>query len=355
MFIIFTFSNQTTSEDRSIINTFLAEIDGFTGNEHIFVLGATNDMNNLDSAALRPGRFDKIIHVPKPDKKGREEIFNIYLKKIKLKLDENVTSSDLSQLTPGFTGAEIENMVNLAIITAVDKEEKIVTKTTFEEARDRIILGLKYKYRKPKNLRYLLQRAVHEAGHTLICFKHKICRDNLHKVTIVPRGDSEGRTSYIVNEEDMQGTKEELTTFIDVAIGGILAEEIYFGEAKVSVGCGYDLNRATSLATSMVRKYGMSSLDSGYMVIQGGHFSHKISGSTRNVVDNASLNMVNKASVKVKDILNENISQLKTLTQSLLEYEELDKKDVENIIANKPLEDDKKRKVRSIDIATINI
>ena len=176
-------------------------MDGFKAREHIFVMGATNSEKDLDKAALRPGRFDKILHVPVPDKKGRKDIFEHYLKKILMPVKEEVSSDLLSKMTPGFTGAEIENMVNTAIISAVDFDKQFISKQDFEDARDRVVLGIKRRIKNSSvNVRSLLQTAVHEAGHTLVCYKDKICNKGIHKVTIVPRGETKGKTSTLLDD-----------------------------------------------------------------------------------------------------------------------------------------------------------
>lgn len=323
----------STSFERGLINTFLAEMDGFQKRDHIFVLGATNSEKDLDKAALRPGRFDKIIHVPIPDKIGRKDIFDLYLKKINLPI-KGVSSTVLSQMTPGFTGADIENMVNTAIINAVDVDKKFLDREDFEGARDRIVLGIKRKIKKKDlHARNLLQTAVHEAGHTLVCFKDKFCKEGMHKVTIIPRGEQKGKTSTLI--DDMEGTKEEFISMIDMSLGGLLAEEIYFGSEKVGVGCGNDLSRATNLAKSMVKQYAMDSLF-GYMVVEDDYIvSHRISTDTRNVLDTSVGNILKQRTAVVKEILNNNLEELKNLSQKLVEYEELNKNDIEKILAGK--------------------
>jgi ATP-dependent metalloprotease FtsH len=348
-------SKYSTSYDRSDLNTFLAEMDGFKKNEHIFILGATNSLDSLDEAALRPGRFDKVITVPLPDKKGRNEIFSLYLKKIKLLVEPDINSHKLSEMTPGFSGAEIENMVNLATILAVDTHKNILNKSSFEEARDRQLMGIKLKSN--KNLRYMLQRAVHEAGHTLICYHSPLCRRDIHKVTIAKRGFNEGKTS-ILPDENFSGTREEFETFIQVSLAGLIAEEIYFGSDKVSTGCGNDLSRASSLAKDMVTKYAMNSRDFGYMFINEGYIvDHRISSETRNSRDVSIDSIIVKAQQNVRHVLNENSAQLKALTQNLLEYDELEKEEIEKIMSSEINIDNKfqknKNKVRNVNIDEI--
>jgi ATP-dependent metalloprotease len=330
-------------------------MDGFKARDHIFVMGATNSEKDLDKAALRPGRFDKIIHVPIPDKKGRSDIFDLYLKKIKMPLNADISSDILSRMTPGFTGAEIENMVNTAIISAVDFDKQFISKQDFEDARDRVVLGIKRRIKNSTvNVRSLLQTAIHEAGHTLVCYNDKICNKGIHKVTITPRGESKGKTSTLL--DDMEGTREEFLSMIDMSLAGLIAEELYFGEEKVGVGCGSDLSRATSLAKRMVKQYAMDK-KFGYMVVDDDYIvSHRISGDTRNELDVAVANILKQRSSSVKEKLKENISDLKTLAQKLVEYEELNKSDIEKILSGQEVDsssDDKREKKRTVAIEGI--
>lgn len=330
-------------------------MDGFKAREHIFVMGATNSEKDLDKAALRPGRFDKIIHVPIPDKHGRRDIFDLYLKKIKMPLNADISSDILSRMTPGFTGAEIENMVNTAIISAVDFDKQFISKQDFEDARDRVVLGIKRRIKNSTvNVRSLLQTAIHEAGHTLVCYNDKICNKGIHKVTIIPRGESKGKTSTLLDE--MEGTREEFLSMIDMSLAGLIAEELYFGEKKVGVGCGSDLSRATSLAKRMVKQYAMDK-KFGYMVVDDDYIvSHRISGDTRNELDVAVANILKQRSSSVKEKLKENISDLKTLAQKLVEYEELNKSDIEKILSGQEVDsssNDKREKKRTVAIEGI--
>lgn len=339
----------SNSNERGIINTFLAEMDGFGSREHIFVMGATNSEKDLDSAALRPGRFDKIIFVPLPDKNGRKEIFDLYLEKVKMPILPDINSEVLSKMTPGFSGAEIENMVNTTILNAVDKDKPSLDKEDFEDARDRVVLGLKRKIKK-ENVRSLLQTAIHEAGHTLICFKDKICKQGIHKVTIVPRGISKGHTTTLM--DDMSGTKEEYLSKIDMTLGGIIAEEIFFGSEKVTEGCGKDLGMASKIARAMVKNFGMDQ-NFGYMVVEDNYIvSHKISSDTRDKLDTALEMILSKRSKLVKEILKNNIVELKSLAQNLVEYEELTANDIKTILEGKEVDKTlSKNKKREYDIS----
>ncbi len=245
-------------------------------------------------------------------------------------------------MTPGFTGAEIENMVNIGIINAVEAGQGEIKKSDFEEARDRVVLGIKKRVQK-KNIKNLIQTAIHEAGHTLVCYKNAECNKKLHKVSIIPRGDKKGITSTL-SDDNFQGTKEDFSILIDRSLGGTIAEELYFGKDKTSVGCGSDLSRATNLAKKMVQEWAMNK-DFGYMVVEDkGEVSHKIAGSTRNDLDSAVDKIIQEASERVNDLLKENLDDLKNLAQKLAEYEELSKEDLDAILRDKSSELPRERK-----------
>ena len=202
------------------------------------VIGATNHQDSLDPAAIRPGRFDKKIHVPTPDVRGRTDIFNIYLSKIHH--SEAIDAEKLAKMTPGFTGAEIENLVNTAITEAVHRGKTEADMEDFEYARDRIMMGIE---RKKLSIteKERLNTAIHEAGHTVACF-HTPNSRKLYKATIVSRGSSLGATFMVPDESDeISMTKEKLLAQIDVAMGGHCAEELFIGSGNVTTGCSSDL------------------------------------------------------------------------------------------------------------------
>eukprot|EP00340_Litonotus_pictus_P001299 CAMPEP_0170522392 /NCGR_PEP_ID=MMETSP0209-20121228/7794_1 /TAXON_ID=665100 ORGANISM="Litonotus pictus, Strain P1" /NCGR_SAMPLE_ID=MMETSP0209 /ASSEMBLY_ACC=CAM_ASM_000301 /LENGTH=800 /DNA_ID=CAMNT_0010809851 /DNA_START=49 /DNA_END=2451 /DNA_ORIENTATION=- len=335
----------SSSNDRGLINTFLSEMDGFQKRDFIFVLGATNSGDELDKAATRPGRFDKLIHVPLPDSKGREEIFDFYLGRIKLPLDPSIKSSFLSKMTAGFSGAEIENLVNHAVIDSVDHSKAEMDKETFEEARDRVLTGIKMKVSR-STVKNLLQTAVHESGHILTCFLDDICKKNIHKVSIVKRGRDKSK-SYSLSLEDSDPTKELFFSKIDQALGGLLAEEIFFQDMnKVSDGCGgRDLPLATGTAKRMIKNYGMTSAEFGLQVIDDQKMlvDHKISDKTRDKLDSVTVNIVNERSEIIKKKLEKNSDKLKEIVRNLIEYEELTKSELEEIMNGKSLTGKQKR------------
>ena len=240
------------SSSRATINQLLTEMDGFEKTENILIIGATNHEDALDPAAVRPGRFDKKIHVPLPDINGRGDIFTLYLNQIKR--SEEIDPKKLAQMTPGFSGAEIENLVNTAITEAVHKGKQLADLSDFEYARDRIMMGIERKKLSMSD-KERLHTAIHEAGHAIACYFNKGA-NKLYKATIVARGGSLGAT-YMVPEDSVSTTKEKILADIDVAMGGHVAEKLIIGAGKVTSGCGGDLQGATDLAYRAVRMFGM--------------------------------------------------------------------------------------------------
>ena len=228
------------------------------------MIGATNHEDSLDPAAVRPGRFDKKIHVPLPDINGRTDIFELYLDKISRA--EDVQARKLAQMTPGFTGAEIENLVNTAITEAIHRGKEQADMTDFEYARDRIMMGIERKKLSMGDKDRLLT-AIHEAGHAIACYFTPGAK-NLYKATIVARGSSLGATYMVPDESDMLSTtKEKVLANIDVAMGGHVAEKLFVGSDKVTTGCSSDLRGATNYAYEAVRRYGMFGEDAGYLSV----------------------------------------------------------------------------------------
>ncbi len=216
----------------------------------------------MDPAAVRPGRFDKKIHVPAPDVNGRRDIFNIYLEKIAK--SDKIDAFKCAQMTPGFTGAEIENLVNTMITEAVHRGKEEADLADFEYARDRIMMGIERK-KLSMSEKERLNTAIHECGHTIAAYFTEGAM-KLYKVTIVSRGASLGATYFQPGESDeLSMTKEKLLASIDSAMGGHVAEELFIGEKFVTTGCGGDLESATKYAYMAVRNFGMFGEDAGYI------------------------------------------------------------------------------------------
>lgn len=241
------YANQT-------INQLLTEMDGFRQNEGVIVLGATNRRDDLDKALIRPGRFDVEIQVPLPDFEGRKDIIRLYLDKIKY--SSNVDIDVLSRGTTGFTGADLENMINQAALRAAIDGLSSVTMEYIENSRDKVLMGPEKKNRIPDEDANKIT-AYHEAGHALVAFHTKESHP-LHKVTIIPRGPSLGHTAYIPEKESYHVTKSQMLAMMDTLMGGRVAEELIFGPDKITTGASSDLKKATKMATNMVKDWGMS-------------------------------------------------------------------------------------------------
>ncbi|GBP81055.1 ATP-dependent zinc metalloprotease YME1 homolog [Eumeta japonica] len=245
--VLHPYANQT-------INQLLSEMDGFHQNEGVIVLGATNRRDDLDQALLRPGRFDVEVNVPTPDYSGRLEILQLYLGRVAAHTD--VDPELLARGTSGFTGADLESMVNQAALKAAIDGAKTVTMKYLEEARDKVLMGPERRSRLPDEEANLIT-AYHEGGHAVVAYYTKDSHP-LHKVTIMPRGPSLGHTAYIPAKERYHVTKQQLLAMMDTMMGGRAAEELIFGPEKITSGASSDLKQATSIASHMVREWGMS-------------------------------------------------------------------------------------------------
>lgn len=245
--VLHPYANQT-------INQLLTEMDGFRQNEGVIVLGATNRRDDLDKALIRPGRFDVEIQVPLPDFGGRKEIIKLYLDKIKY--SSNVDLDVLARGTTGFTGADLENMINQAALRAAIDGLSSVTMNYIENSRDKVLMGPEKRSRIPDEEANKIT-AYHEAGHVLVAYYTKDSHP-LHKVTIIPRGSSLGHTASIPEKEAYHVTKSQMLATMDTLMGGRVAEELIFGPEKVTTGASSDLSKATQMATNMVKDWGMS-------------------------------------------------------------------------------------------------
>lgn len=320
------------SSSRSTLNQFLSEMDGFKSTEEIYLIGATNHEKSLDPAAIRPGRFDKIIHIGVPDIEGREEIIDYYLQRIRLK-KSCLTSKTISLMTPGFTGAEIQNLINLSIISAVNNKKDEVELSDISESRDRVLMGIARKnYSVPEKRRY--KTALHEAGHALVCYKDEVCRKTLHKLTVVPRGQAEGVTFRLVNENALN-TKQEYLTDIDIFMGGQVAEELIYGPGGISAGCSNDLENATSLARSMIKNFGMYGSTVGYQYIDNQSYSFEedeVSEKHKKAIDDEVTRILNESHGRVYKMLLNNADELKSLAQQCYIHDTLEFDDIQNSI-----------------------
>lgn len=325
-------------EREQTLNQLLVEMDGFESNEGIIVISATNRPDILDPALLRPGRFDRQIVVPVPDIKGREEIFKVHLKKKHISDDVNI--SILARGTPGFTGADIENMVNEAALIAARKRKKWIEMEDFEEAKDKILMGIERKSMIISDEEKKIT-AYHEAGHALIA-KLLPHTDPIHKVTIIPRGRALGLTQQLPVDERRTYSKEYLLSSLCVLLGGRAAEELALNTQ--TTGAENDLERATEIARRMVCEYGMSEnlgpVTFGKreeQIFVGKEITrHKdYSELTAQKIDEEIKRIVINAYNKTSQMLKENMKKLDRFAQALLEKETLNAQEIDEIVFEK--------------------
>jgi len=328
-------------EREQTLNAMLVEMDGFNTNTGVILIAATNRMDVLDPALLRPGRFDRQIVVDRPDLGGREAILKVHAKVIKLA--EGVDLSVIARRTPGFSGADLANLINEAALLAARRNKKAVDLEELEEAIDRVMAGPERRTRVISEEEKKIV-AYHESGHTIVG-KMVDKSHSVHKVSIIPRGHAAlGATWYLPNEEKFLASKTELLNRITSLLGGRSAEEITFGD--VTTGAGDDLNRATDIARAMVCEYGMStkmgSITLGRkdeMVFIGRDMMKEknYSEQTAKMIDAEVKKIVEDCHRKALDILKKNKKYLKTMAEALLEREVLDGEDVDNIMAGKKM------------------
>ena len=310
-------------EKRETLNQILSEMDGFKQNEKIILVGATNLGDSLDPAILRAGRFDKTIHVPYPDQKGRTDIQNYYLSKIKSK---NIDPQKQSKRLIGFTGADIKNFVNLAILRAVKQDKTVAGPEEFDFAYDRILMGI----RRPKLLAEEDDRraiAYHEVGHALTALLTPGA-DKLYKVTILPSGQSLGHTSLVPENSDaMFLTNVQIKASIDVGLGGRAAEELFQGQDNISVGCSSDLDKTTYFGYKYIRDYCLDD-DSFFQAANKDQLSDEYNFK----VDTKVNELMIESYERVKGQLLKNETAVKSIVESLLEKETLSMEEVKSII-----------------------
>ena len=324
------------SSSRGTLNQLLAEMDGFEKHDNIVVIGATNHEDSLDPAAVRPGRFDKKIHVPLPDVKGREEILELYLAKIAK--SDKIEAKKLATMTPGFSGAEIENLVNTAIAQAVHENKEQAELTDFEYARDRLMMGIERK-KLTMTEKDRLNTAIHEAGHATVCYFTPGAK-KLYKATIVARGGSLGATFMEPDESDaLSTTKMKCIANIDTAMGGHVAEKLFIGDKKITTGCSSDLKGATDIAYEAVMRYGMFGEDLGYMSSR----TEELSEETRAKIDRKVKTILEESEARVEQLLLARGSEIRELSKNLYWYDYLDAKEMDTIFKGEVIEKEKVR------------
>ena len=342
-------------EREQTLNQLLTEMDGFGANEGIIIIAATNRPDVLDPALLRPGRFDRQVTVNLPDIKGREEILAVHARN--KTLAEGITLENLAKRTPGFSGADLENLLNEAALLAVRRNKEEITMSEIDEATDRVLMGpAKASHKYSENDRKLV--AYHEAGHAVIGLK--LAHANVvQKVTIIPRGTAGGYNMMVPSEEKMCSTKTDLLEQITGLLGGRTAEEVIFGE--ITTGAHNDFEKATKIARAMVTEYGMSDLGPLQFEQQAGsvflgrdynksqHFSNEVA----NEIDMEMRKIINNCHKKATEIIKKNESLLKLIAETLLEYETLTKEQIDYLVENGKMPEEDENKLEALSVTKL--
>jgi len=331
-------------EREQTLNQMLVEMDGFEGNEGIIVIAATNRADVLDPALLRPGRFDRQVTVGLPDIRGREQILKVHMRKVPLA--DDVKPAYIARGTPGFSGADMANLVNEAALFAARENSKLVTQKHFEKAKDKILMGVERKsmVMSEKERR---MTAYHEAGHAIVGWivpEH----DPVYKVSIMPRGRALGVTMYLPEEDSYSYSKRKLESQLSSLYGGRIAEELIYGPDAVTTGASNDIERATSIARNMVTKWGLSDNlgplmyeedDNGSFM--GTSRNANVSGEISKQIDEEIKGLIDRNYSRATQILKDYSEELEIMTEALMKYETIDADQIKNIMEGKPVGDPK--------------
>jgi cell division protease FtsH len=324
-------------EREQTLNQMLVEMDGFEGNEGIIVIAATNRPDVLDPALLRPGRFDRQVVVPLPDIRGRELILKVHMRKVPL--DDDVDPSVIARGTPGFSGADLANLVNEAALFAARANKRVVSMDEFEQAKDKIMMGAERRSMVMSE-KEKLNTAYHEAGHAIVGY----CvpdHDPVYKVTIIPRGRALGVTMYLPEEDKYSVSKSALESNISTLFGGRLAEEMTLGADHVTTGASNDIERATEIARNMVTKWGLSeklgpltySEDDGEVFLGRSVTQHKqVSDVTVHTIDEEVRKIIDRNYKRAAEILKQHEDKLHVMAKALMKYETLDNLQIVDIM-----------------------
>lgn len=321
-------------EREQTLNQMLVEMDGFDANEGVIIVAATNRPDVLDKALLRPGRFDRQITVSAPTLKGREEILKVHMKKIKAssKINLNV----IARGTPGFTGAQLQNLVNEAALLAARAGKKIVDVHDFENARDKILMGPEWRSLAMTGLEKE-RTAYHEAGHAIVTL-YAPAADPIHKATILPRGMALGMVQSLPEHDSVSKTVEQYESNIAIFMAGRVAEELIYGMKKVTSGAASDIKGATHYAKAMVKEFGLSKAVGNIYygntedMYSGGQHNQICSEETAKLIDSEIKRIIDEGYDFARDILTKHIEHLHTLAKSLMEYETLSGKQIKNLL-----------------------
>ncbi len=327
-------------EREQTLNQLLVEMDGFEGNEGVIVIAATNRPDVLDPALLRPGRFDRQVVVPLPDIRGREQILKVHIRKIAA--SDNVKPSIIARGTPGFSGADLANLVNEAALFAARANKKLVEMDDLEQAKDKVMMGAE---RRSMVMSEEDKRntAYHEAGHAIVGLLSP-SHDPVYKVTIIPRGKALGVTMFLPEKDSYSQDKEQLESIISSLFGGRIAEELILGKDHVTTGASNDIERATQIARNMVTKWGLSeklgpltySEDEGEIFLGHSITKHKeVSEVTAHLIDEEIRVFIDRNYARAEKILKKNIDKLHKMADALMKYETIDSDQIGDIMAGK--------------------
>jgi cell division protease FtsH len=324
-------------EREQTLNQMLVEMDGFEGSEGVIVIAATNRPDVLDPALLRPGRFDRHVVVPLPDIRGRELILKIHMRKVPL--DDDVVASVIARGTPGFSGADLANLVNESALYAARANRRVVSMEHFEKAKDKIMMGAERRSMVMSE-QEKLNTAYHEAGHAIIGYlmpEH----DPVYKVTIIPRGRALGVTMYLPEEDRYSISKQRLESQISSLFGGRIAEAMILGSEGVTTGASNDIERATEIARNMVTKWGLSdrlgpltySEEDGEIFLGRSVTQHKqVSDVTANAIDEEVRRIIDLNYSRAEELLKKNVKKLHAMAEALVKYETIDSGQIEDIM-----------------------
>lgn len=330
-------------EREQTLNQLLVEMDGFDDNQSVILIAATNRPDVLDPALLRPGRFDRQVTVSNPDIKGREEILKVHVKKVPLAKDVNLTT--VARGTPGFSGADLANLVNEAALLAARKNKRKVTLKDFDEAKDKVLMGAERKSMAMDD-REKMNTAYHEAGHA-ICSLYTEGSDPIHKATIIPRGRALGMVQQLPEKDRYSITRQQMMSRLIVAMGGRVAEEMKFGYNAVTSGASGDIQMATNLARSMVTEWGMSDAlgpvlyaeNSGEVFLgKSVTQNQNMSEETARLVDAEIKRLVTEGYEGAKKLLKEKEKEWTMLAEALIEYETLTGDEIKQVIAGEKID-----------------
>jgi cell division protease FtsH len=327
-------------EREQTLNQLLVEMDGFEANEGIILIAATNRPDVLDPALLRPGRFDRQVVVPNPDVVGREQILKVHVRKVPLAPDVNLKT--VARGTPGFSGADLMNLVNEAALMAARRNKRMVTQIEFEDAKDKVMMGAERKSLVMTEEEKLLT-AYHEGGHAIVALNVK-ATDPVHKATIIPRGRALGMVMQLPERDKLSMSLEQMTSRLAIMMGGRVAEELVFGRDKVTSGAASDIEQATKLARMMVTRWGLSEelgtvaygenqeeVFLGYSVAR----QQNISESTAQKIDTEIRRLVEAGYQEANDILTNKREELELLAKGLLEFETLSGDEIKDLLNGK--------------------